>query len=249
MAASTPTEKEAEQVAQAAADSLYLPSGVREHRFFMLKTRVAYRVWRRTLRRYAGLGRESRFKLLDVGCGPGYLLRCLELWFPHIHSYGFDVEQKYLDFAGGHLRRTQLVHGRAEQLPFDKEFFRIVCALHVLEHLNRPGELLAEAYRVLRPGGLLLAATPNPGGIAARLLKGRWSGWRDDHVSLKPPREWRELVERAGFAILDDGTTGLGGFRLFQRLPFSLLNWLPLAVFGYFAWEYGESYMLVARKS
>jgi hypothetical protein len=32
-------------------------------------------------------------------------------------------------------------------------------------------------------------------------------------------------------------------------MPLALLNWLPLAVFGYFPWKYGESYMVIARKS
>jgi SAM-dependent methyltransferase len=233
----------------AAKCGLYLPGGAGKHRFYVMKTALAYRVWRRKLRRYAGWRRASRFSLLDVGCGSGYLLRCLERWFPASHTYGLDAEPRHLDFAAGHLRRTQLVSGTAERLPFDREALDVVCVLHVLEHLAHPEACLAEAWRVLRTGGLLLAATPNPAGIAARILKGRWPGRRADHISLRPPPQWRQAVDRAGLQILEDGTTGLSGFRLFRRMPFAPLNWLPLMVLGYFPWEHGESYMLVARKN
>jgi ubiquinone/menaquinone biosynthesis C-methylase UbiE len=242
----------AEEIGPATAAAnrmLYLPGGTGEHRFYVMKTALAYRVWRRKLRRYAGLRRASRFSLLDVGCGSGYLLRCLEKWFPESRLYGLDAEQRYLDFAAGHLCRTQLVSGTAERLPFDREVLDVVCALHVLEHLAHPEACLAEARRVLRPGGLLLAATPNPAGIAARILKERWPGRRADHISLRRPQEWRQVVDRAGLQILEEGTTGLSGFRLFRRMPFAPLNWLPLMMFGYFPWEHGESYMLVARKN
>lgn len=245
MSAGIPEETESHA---ALGDCEYLPKGVLSHRFGVLKTRVAYRIWRRKLRRCGGLKKDARFRLLDVGCGPGYLLRCMETWFPRAETYGLDAEQRLLDYAGRHLKRTQLVQGRAEQPPFGAEFFDVVAALHVLEHLDNPDSFLAEAHRVLRPGGFLLAATPNPCGVAAAVLKDKWSGYRDDHVSLKLPRQWREMITHSGFEILSDGTTGLSGFAVFRRTPLALINWLPIAAFGYFPWERGESYMTIARK-
>lgn len=51
-----------------------------------------------------------------------------------------------------------------------------------------------------------------------------------------------------GFQIFDDGTTGLTGFRILQKLPFAFINWIPMDIFGYFPWYKGESYMAVARR-
>jgi SAM-dependent methyltransferase len=48
---------------------------------------------------------------------------------------------------------------------------------HVAEHLDDPWEGLRAVRGLLRPGGLLLAAVPNPCGGEARLLRGRWGGW------------------------------------------------------------------------
>ncbi len=48
-----------------------------------------------------------------------------------------------------------------EALPFASDSFDMVLCEHVFEHLERPGAVLAECARVLRPGGRLLFLTPN----------------------------------------------------------------------------------------
>jgi SAM-dependent methyltransferase len=45
---------------------------------------------------------------------------------------------------------------------------------HVLEHVDRPAELLAAAAAALVPGGVLVVATPNLGSLQFRLLGARW---------------------------------------------------------------------------
>jgi SAM-dependent methyltransferase len=123
-----------------------------------------------------------------------------------------------------------------------------VAALQVVEHLERPQAFFEEAHRVLKHGGLLIIATPNPEGIPAKMLGKKWQGFRYDHISLKTPSEWRDLLKEVGFTILNDGTTGLTGFKVLQILPFALINWIPMAIFGFFPWYKGESYMAVFRK-
>lgn len=41
---------------------------------------------------------------------------------------------------------------------------------------------------------------------------------------------------------------GLTGFALMRRLPFGLLNWVPMAVLGFFPWLGGESLVVTCRK-
>lgn len=109
--------------------------------------------------------------VLDVGCGAGGFLDVLEQlgWTTH----GVDVAA-VIDAvrAKGHDART----GNAESLPFPDASFDVVYMSHVLEHTVSPRRALLEARRVLRPGGQLIVAVPNFGGLQARAFRRWFSG-------------------------------------------------------------------------
>lgn len=228
--------------------SPYLPKSEGRNFASLLKTSIAYRVWKRKLKQYAQLNNKSEFKLLEVGCGSGYFLRCFERWFPQCEPVGIDIDHDLIEHAQQYLRKTNLIKHDGQKLPFDDDTFDVLCSLQVIEHLEDPGSFLKEANRVLRKDGILIISTPNPTGIPAKVLKHKWQGRRYDHISLKELPQWREALQHSGFEILEDGTTGLTGFKILQKFPFALINWIPMAIFGYFPWYKGESYMAIARK-
>lgn len=228
--------------------SPYLPKTRMRDLFSEFKNNIAYIVWKKKLDKYGGINENTSFNLLDVGCGPGYFLRSAEKWYKNSDIYGIDVDESLIKYASSHLSRAKLSIQSGQKLPFADNTFDVITSLQVIEHLEKPGALLLDANRVLRPEGLLIISTPNPAGIPARMLKHKWHGYRHDHISLKTPRQWREIIENSGFRVMEDGTTGLTGFRILQQFPFSLINWIPLAVFGFFPWYHGESYMVMAQK-
>ncbi len=229
-------------------ESPYLPKGKIETSFLKIKISIAYRVWKRKLKKYGGFDKSSNFKVIEVGCGPGYFLRCVERWFPKSEIYGLDIDESVIEFASKSVKKTKLISHDGQILPFPDNTFNVVCALQVVEHLEKPESFFTEANRVLKDKGILIIATPNPEGVPAKMLKDKWQGFRYDHISLKTPREWRRVITNSRFQILEDGTTGLTGFKILQKLPFALINWIPMAIFGYFPWYRGESYMAIARK-
>ena len=95
---------------------------------------------------------EGFARVLDVGCGEGELARYL----PDGAWVGLDNSQTMLGRApaGG-------VRGEATALPFPDESFDGVAILYVLYHLSYPRPALAEAYRVMRPGGLIAVSAPS----------------------------------------------------------------------------------------
>lgn len=228
--------------------SPYLPRNKIKNYFSTFKTSVAYRVWKRKLFQYGGIDENTNFKLLEVGCGAGYLLRSTERWFPKAEIFGLDLDKSLVDFATKHIKRARVILHDGHIVPFPDNEFDVICLLQVIEHLEDPLLFFAEANRALKPKGLLIIATPNPVGIPAKLLKDKWQGYRYDHVSLRAPLQWRKVIGDSGFKILEDGTTGLTGFKILQRLPFALINWIPMAIWGFFPWYKGESYMGIAKK-
>ncbi len=226
----------------------YLPRNKVDYVFNSFKNRVAYKAWLRYIIKYGGFNRKSIFTILEAGSGAGYFLKCIEKWFPKSKIYGLDADELLVEFSKRHLEKSVVLPCNIETLPFPEQKIDIVCSFQVIEHLDNPLKFLSEAYRVLKTKGFLLLATPNPTGICAKVLKNKWQGYRYDHISLKSPREWRQIIRETGFQILDDGTTAFSGFKVLQKFPFALINWIPMAIFGYFPWHKGESYMLIAKK-
>lgn len=124
-----------------------------------------------------------------------------------------------------------------EAFPFPDESFDIVVAGEILEHLyRRPWSLLAEAWRCLRPGGILLLSTPN----AERLeLLYAWlrrlpssQGFNPDAPSARHAREYgpaeiEALLRSQGFESISVGTPGYARIR--DGFP-GRLGWLKRRV-------------------
>jgi SAM-dependent methyltransferase len=207
----------------------------------------SYNIWRREVRRSMRGRRDKRLRIVDVGCGPGFLLDCLETWFPEAELTGIDASDELLTIMKSRCRAATGFKGDACSLPLLTGSQDIAFALHVVEHLANPAQFFAEAYRVLRPGGLLILATPNADGLGARLMKRRWKGYRDPtHIALHGPCYWRQVATEAGYHVAREGTTGLSGIPILDRMPMGLIHWIPGFFYGYYPWRLGEAYVCIA---
>lgn len=207
----------------------------------------AYSIWRREVRRFRKRHQASPFTIADIGCGPGFLLTCLRSWFPDADLVGVDSDPRLLAIAKERCRSIRTIQADATFTKLESQSVNVLFALHIVEHLERPQDFFLEACRVLRPGGLLVIATPNADGLAARLLKNKWSGYSDPtHIALNGPKFWRSLMLDSGFEIRNDGTTGLSGLPLLNRMPLGLLHWIPTFFFGFYPWSHGEAYICTA---
>jgi SAM-dependent methyltransferase len=107
-------------------------------------------------------------RLLDIGTGTG---RILELLAPHSErSIGLDVDHEMLVLARATLGEAQLSRASVRQgdlhrPPFEAASFDVAVMHEVLHLLDDPGEAVADAARLLRPGGRLLIADFAPHGL------------------------------------------------------------------------------------
>jgi len=209
---------------------------------------LSYRQYYSMLVRYAELSTNSSGELLEVGCGPGYLISFLEKWFPKISITGFEYDQRLIEEAKERVQRISFIQGNAEELPFSDCQFDVIVSLHLIEHLYNPEKMLQEVHRVLKPNGIFIVATPNLGGLGARVMGEKWSGFREDHVSLKSSNDWSKLISSNQFVSLRENTTFLSGIPIFTKFPLGIINYGFLLIFGSFPWELGEAYIAVWRK-
>ena len=144
-----------------------------------------------------------------------------------------------------------------EKLPFPAETFDLVFAYAVLEHVADPEGVAGELNRVLKPGGLLCAWTPNKWGyvaIASRLIKGKLrkrvlrthAGMGDDNQRMESDffpafynlntramlKEYFSTVEFEHFSYVYSGPPSYtGGSYLLARL-FVFYEWLVPSCMG-----------------
>ncbi len=104
---------------------------------------------------------ERQCSVLDVGCGAGFLSNYLAERGHRV--IGLDAEDDCLAVAARHdgTRSVDYLHGDALSLPYVDASFDVVCAMDFLEHVEEPERAIAEAARVLVPGGLFFFHTFN----------------------------------------------------------------------------------------
>jgi SAM-dependent methyltransferase len=166
-------------------------------------------------------GRAPR--MLDVGCSTGGSTVAFALspvLAPEL-IVGVDPDPLSLRAAevrarGHGLDRQRVVFVRNEPggaLPFASETFDLVAAVSVLEFVPTPGDrsrLVEEMKRVLRPGGHVFVATPNPLRLRDLHAK-RWLGdliRRDGYPWASPPWAMRRMLD--GFHPIDVDRWTLG---------------------------------------
>ncbi len=135
---------------------------------------------------------EKSLRVLDVGCGSGYVLSGLEKSGAKV--VGVDASRTALKICRN--RGIANIYGAfAEQLPFDNEQFDVVISMDVYEHIEDDVAAMREAGRIMPVGGKLIVFVP-----AVRAL---WSAC-DELVAHKRRYSKAELEDKlvdAGFVV------------------------------------------------
>ena len=136
-------------------------------------------------------------KVLDIGCGAGGLVHAFHTL--GADAYGVDIsETAVLQAAKIITGRVQILDVDCQPLPFETRRFDLITAIMVLQHLQRPGRIISEIWRVLHPGGITVVFVP--------LIPFESALWqvlkmsRDlEHINNRSKSTWIRVFELNGF--------------------------------------------------
>jgi 2-polyprenyl-3-methyl-5-hydroxy-6-metoxy-1,4-benzoquinol methylase len=137
-------------------------------------------------------------RLLDVGCHIGVFVEIAA-------RHGWDawgIEPSHWAAVQAQQAGLQVVEGTMGTAGFDDASFDVITMWDVIEHLEQPSAEVSQAFRLLKPGGMLVAHTMDLDSLFARLMGRRWPWLMEMHLYYFTRRTLATLMEKAGFEVL-----------------------------------------------
>jgi ubiquinone/menaquinone biosynthesis C-methylase UbiE len=100
--------------------------------------------------------------IVDIGCGPGYLVAAMAKSFPNLRITGVDISKEMVQLATDSAsslslsEQVQFRQGDVQELPFQDHSVDFVVSTLSLHHWTEPRQALEEIHRILRAGGQFL---------------------------------------------------------------------------------------------
>jgi SAM-dependent methyltransferase len=136
-------------------------------------------------------------EILEVGCGEGMMFEGTT-----IVPVQMDVSMRRVMFARD--KGQPAICGDGYHIPFKDQSFSLVLLIAMLEHTREPWRVLAEARRVLKPGGRAIIVVPNDLTMSAgRLLLGKFPIRYPDHLIFTTPGRMHRWLA-SGFRVAEE---------------------------------------------
>jgi ubiquinone/menaquinone biosynthesis C-methylase UbiE len=144
--------------------------------------------------------------LLDLGCGTGWVLRyAANRTNGQGEFYGVDNSSKMVEQAQAKSQSYGNLHfykSRADELPFDDDFFDVVISSSAIHHVSNPEKALREANRVLKPKAKLYILDTTADNAFMRVVDRFTRKIEPAHVKYYSTKEFQALFERAGLCYI-----------------------------------------------
>jgi 2-polyprenyl-3-methyl-5-hydroxy-6-metoxy-1,4-benzoquinol methylase len=137
--------------------------------------------------------------ILDVGSNRGSFVKGALEAARDAYITALEPDERVAQSCAG-LDRVELVTARIEDAALESGRFDVVHSCHTIEHLAHPAASLADHWRVLKPGGILIIDAPSTAILDAEDIVEEW--FIDKHLSHFSARTLMRMVAAAGFDIV-----------------------------------------------
>ena len=137
--------------------------------------------------------------VLDVGSNRGSFARAFLEAAPNAHITAVEPDERVAQSCAG-IERCDVIEARIEDAALESGRFDIVHSCHTIEHLANPARVLADHWRTLKPGGLLLVDAPNTAILEADDIVEEW--FIDKHLYHFSARTLMRMIASTGFEII-----------------------------------------------
>lgn len=156
-------------------------------------------------------------RVLDVGCHGGtFTLKILEK-IGSDKIYGIDISPSAVKLISKKIPHGVFKIGDATKLPFKKNYFDAVFCLEMLEHVDKPMDVINEIKRVLKKNGYLVTLVPTDNKLF-KLVWFLWTlyypVWRHTHVQSYQKQDLEKILKKIKFKIYKVKTFNLGMLKL-----------------------------------
>ena len=158
---------------------------------------VLYKIWMKTDGDICFHSKIGQGKLLDVGTNEGTGLILFQ-------NNGYEVEGLEMSsLAAQSAQDKGFIVNLSDIETYDTEKkFDIIVLSNILEHSNRPLEVLKQARRFLKPSGEAWLSTPNLHSLFRRLFGRYWINWHVPfHASIFSEKALTEILTKSGFKV------------------------------------------------
>ena len=141
---------------------------------------------------------DYKTKILDIGCAGGAFPKA-------VSDIGFNVigvePNMYLCEYGKKNYKLDLRQGTLNEQYFNEKEFNIITLFDVIEHLDKPGNILNKINKILDNTGLLIINYPDYNSWPCKLLKFKWPFFLNVHLYYFTPKTLNNLLKKHGFKI------------------------------------------------
>ncbi|MDR0286131.1 MAG: methyltransferase domain-containing protein [Clostridiales bacterium] len=170
-------------------------------------------------------------KVLDLGCGTGVILEKISCANNFAELYGLDLSENMIAQAKQRLsQKAKLSVGDAENLPYEKENFDLVCCIESFHHYPNPSKALFEIMRVLKTGGTFLLCDTWTKSPLRQIMNFFIRFSNDGDVHIYSEHEISKLFTETGFSVVSWKLITNHAYLVAGKKPFAADNRMGISL-------------------